>query len=178
MSLMTSGVMRPPMLRSTRASPMPTPRVWAGSTRQSMHVTMYRLRNGMNGSAGTLRRASVRAKVWLRSRSGAMLDMNPSFVHPQGAARSRTAGSRKDPAVLRGLDGSAVLVAGGGVAEESHTGGGWEDWGTGWKDASGTPSALVGGPVGGGCRPGVAREVHAQVGGAAQAAAGPDVVDG
>src|SRR6204780_5084289 len=58
MSLMTAGVTRPPILRSTTASPIPTPRVWAGSTRGSMHVTMYRLRNGRNGSAGTLRRAA------------------------------------------------------------------------------------------------------------------------
>ena len=38
-------------------------------------------------------------------------------------------------------------------------------------------AALVGGPVGGGGRPGVARQVQAQVGGAAQTAAVGDVVD-
>jgi hypothetical protein len=47
----------------------------AGSTRQSIQVTMYRFRLGMNGSRGMPWRAPASsAKARLRSRSGAMFD--------------------------------------------------------------------------------------------------------
>src|SRR5262249_19861654 len=45
-SLMTSGVTRPPTLRTTIASPRPRPRKWAGSTRGSMQVTTNRRSSG------------------------------------------------------------------------------------------------------------------------------------
>src|SRR6185312_1537394 len=178
MSAMTAGVIRPPMLRCTRASPSLTPRIWAGSTRQSMQVTMYRFRFGMKGSRGMPWRApGSAAKARLRSSSGAMFDKAlPSMdAGPPDPQRAPTAcGCVMHRLELRVID-ALTTCSGAGPG-----GGQWQDclMSSGFCLVGAWWLALVGGPVGGGGGAGVAGQVHSQVGRGAQAAARCDGLDG
>src|SRR5580698_8312489 len=108
----------------------------------------------MNGSGGMFSRASVRAKAWLRSRSGARLDMGSMLVHaPVGDERQDC------PASSVFCLWSACLMSGRALRPRLGI----------------RLAALVGGAIGGGRGPGVARQVQTQVRGAAQAGTGRDV---
>src|SRR5260370_1217248 len=95
MSSMTAGVTRPPLLRMTTASPRPSPRVIAGSTRWSRQVTMTTCAaGGPGGPAG-----GVRADLSLAPRKAGIFVTNRAPGGPPGPARAR--GSSGSPAAAR-----------------------------------------------------------------------------
>ena len=117
MSRITAGVIRPPMLRCTRASPSLTPRICAGSTRQSMQVTMYRLRlrdERERGACPGARRDRGERPVAVQQRSDIRHELSPPSVRdalgPWSSA-GRDAGQYVRTAVC-GQDACALRAAG------------------------------------------------------------------